>query len=452
MRQFRWAGLVLCAAMLGTLSAGVIFEDAFNSKDQWVPISGVFSESIENGRYVVENTGAHMGLLKHDMDPVGTFTYTVKFDALTEKYDHIGILFCWDDQAGGYMLTIGAGQEYTLSKWAKSESRYIVSTIDIDYHSFIYSANNTLSVSKTGDKISIACNDVLIGEASDASYAEGIIGLAVGAGEKVAFDHAWLTDAPSIFHPKSYFSDSFEDGDLNGWFAFTPGGLISADQGRLSVNAESGSIIMYVNGDYSGNPVKVIVENVEGSDDAYYGIMLMNVDMTFNGSEYSLTFKGYSFYINGKRQYASYSTEMSSFVPQVSSYVHGTKDTLEVTAEYGFTINGHAMSGAGFDEPLEFNAVALVADSGVSVAFDDFSAGDSSTNVIAWQRGTPRQNSKHYVLGGIGIIYDAMGRQRGELSVSENQEKTLEKLGPGPYYIVPKGEKNYPVKRAVIVR
>lgn len=436
----------------------IIFEDNFDNSDEWAPYIGSVETAVQDGRFIVENTGNSLALLKHSAD-YSDFTYTISLDAQADNFSKAGILFCWKDNLGGYELTISALKQYALGKWTRNEenSTFNPSTVDLGYNSFINSSGaNELSVSKSGSTLRISCNGVLLTEVVDESFASGDIGMIVNSGETVSFDYVKVTDEFMETGPKAEFVDDFEDGDLNGWGVFTQAGTIENSNGALRFNAggENSHSIIYTNGQYEGAPVKVIVNKESGSDSAFYGIMLLELGLTMSGNSYTRDYSSFTYYINASRRYAAFSSNATSFSPVQSTHIDGTRDTLEITPDYKFVVNGDTMPDIDMGEGFNFNAVALVADSNVTVSFDEFSAGPSATSVIASKpHGLDKfPKKKQFELGGTGIIYDPRGREIARVT-DNNYQHVMKNLGNGSFIIITKKNgKHFPIRRAVVVK
>ncbi|MFP4418838.1 MAG: family 16 glycoside hydrolase [Chitinispirillaceae bacterium] len=432
-----------------------LFEDNFDTDDQWVTLFGDVTAEAQNGRYVVENTGGSVAVLKHSAD-FSNFSYRVSFEALASSFANAGVIFCWDDDAGGYQFTIGANKQFSLGKYTRDGNSFSPSTIDLGFNSFIKSSgSNELVISKSGSTIQISCNDVLLTEVEDPSFDSGDIGLVVNANETVSFDHVLVTDENVDVTPRYHFSDDFDDGDLYGWNTFVNAGTVenTGDALRLNAGNQNARTIVYTDGQYQNAPVKVIVERESGSEDAFYGVMLLSQNVTMSDTSYARGYDAFMFYINGAKQYAALSTEVTSFSPRNSSNINGTVDTLEITADRQFVVNGDVLSGADFgDASYDFNAVALIADSNVTVSFDEFEAGTPASIAYRPQVKDKIPMKKQFELGGTGIIYDPRGREVARVN-DNNYKHVLKNLGNGSFIIITKKNgKHYPIRRAVVVK
>jgi hypothetical protein len=134
-----------------------------------------------------------------------------------------------------------------------------------------------------------------------------------------------------------------------------------------------------------------------------------------------------------------------------NSFIHGTTDTLVVSGDYSFYVNGHLLDDTTFSQGLNFNAVGLYVDSGASVEVEQFSAGINPGTAIARNsgRGVYAAGRPRYILGGSGIIYDTRGRK--VATFKNGYKETLKNLSTGPYLIVVPGRgSNQGIRQAII--
>ncbi len=447
--------LIVFLTVLAVNSA-VLFEDDFNTDDEWVPRYGADYETrIEDGKYIVENRNSTLGIVQHS-DEFTDFTYTVSLQALTEGYRRTGVVFCWKD-AGGYEFTINSNQLFTFGKYVASGTSLNFESIKSGYNSFIDPAGeNTLTVVKKGSDIQISCNGVPLARFVEPTFQSGDIGLVINAQETVSYDYVRVTDETESIAPKEYFSDDFNDGDLKGWNIFTQAGTIENRAGALHMNAgtEASSNIVFTSGQYKNAPVKVIVKHEGGSDSSFYGISLLSINTTPSSDGLTTDYSAFHYRISPQKYWAALSSNAESFSPQLSTDIHGDTDTLEITSDYRFIVNGDTLPEVDFGEPFDFNAVAFIAPSDMSVSFDEFEAGEPDpTPVIRKPHVTDRiPKREQFELGGAGIIYDPRGREVARVN-DQNYENVLNNLSNGSFIIITrKNGKLHPIRRAVVVK
>ena len=101
---------------------------------------------------------------------------------------------------------------------------------------------------------------------------------------------------------------------------------------------------------------------------------------------------------------------------------------------------------------MDFNAVGVVVQAGVSVEFDNFRAGVNDGTPIIYTPDVGPLFTKvkpSFLLGGVGIIYDIRGRK--VATFRDGYKDKLKNLSSGSYYIViPNGTKNHTIRRAII--
>ncbi len=445
---------VIGIILISTADGNVLFEDDFDTNDEWATLFGPVDEEIIDGHYVVEKNGNGFGVQKHSA-VFSTFDYEVSLKPLSNNIWTTGVMFCWNDASGGYEFTINSLQSFTLKKYVLgNDGIYHPEIMTTGYSSFIgQSEENILAVSKKNGQIILACNDVLIFEGTDQSFESGEIGLIVYGGSKISFDYVRVTDEESQAYQKDFFSDNFNDGDLLGWRKYnTSGHLENTGNTLLLRGAENASrTLVYTDGKYRNAPVKVIVNREDGPADAFYGLALLSLEMErVNDTSWRHNQSGVYFQISGSRRYG---VGKSSFFPATSSHIHGTTDTLEITKEYRFVVNGDTLPGTDFGEDLDFNAVGLVVDAGVTVSFDDFTAGEqNNTPIVNSYRNNgilPASNSPRRPSG---VVLDARGRIVASVNRS-NFSRVIKNLGTGTFFVI-YGKAGQPlsVKKTTIVR
>ena len=350
--------------------------------------------------------------------------------------------FCWQNDFQGYAFFITANKEYIFGKWVKtSATTSDFKTIEGFYFTHIYEKDNLLKVSKKGNDFYLYCNNIFISKVSDTQFAKGSIGLYVGKSEKINFDHATLKDQPETSNPPSYFSDTFDKTNLDGWRKLNGSGTVSVNSGNLQLTDIDTTLRLYTNNNFKNAPCTTIVTYRDGSKDAYYGINFMLIKP--NATSYPT----YSFIINANKNFAV--TQTSSFTPKAHQKINGTSDTLIITAQYHFVINGEVVDKQSIkDEGLQFNALGLMVQPNVAIDVTIFTAGVKSTPIIVQKNTLPLLNQPSYFLGGMGIIYDPKGRK---VATFQNRyQDKLKDLSAGPYIIIFKNNKDFLIRRAIV--
>jgi len=432
-----FAMAVVC--IVTAIQSGVVFEDPFNNKNNWVKAVGTCTDSIKSGQYVINATA--ISIFKHTQT-FQNFTYSMDMKIESNYVKPNGILFCAASNLNGYLFTLN-NKQYNLGKIEGTTVNF--QKIKAGFNSFISTVpgtRNILKVSKSGSDISFFCNNAFIEKISDNSFAQGDIGFVVEANEKVSFNHALVVDTAEVGKYKTWFVDHFEDNDLFGWLQLPAngmGGNVKSEGGVMKVRADS-QTIYYSNGTYRDLPCTTIVEYKSGKTDAFYGIIFLQVTTGITG---------YYYLINAGKQYTVFS---GSGTVKSDSRIHGTKDTLIVTADYDFLVNGYVLDNTTFTSGIDFNGVGIcVQHPGVTVHYDDFRAGVNDGTPIhnPIQLGPYTKNKTNYMLGGVGLIYDIRGRK--VASFDDGYKAKLKELGAGHYYIVvPNGNQKHVIRQAII--
>ncbi len=434
--------ILVLVGICSLVHSAVLFEDNFDTKDNWVVATGTPTETVANGWYTVQS-GAGLTFLRHDAT-YSTFTYTVKMKVESANSQGCGVLFCLQNNLASYMLYIAANKTYGIGRWEVSGSSVSLVPIYADWNSYITDADNVLQVSKSGSEISFFINGYFVKKITDSNIAEGAIGLYVGAGEKASFDYSCVTDDLKEEVATTWFSDDFEDNNLDGWRMMKGDGTYKAENGVLKIAPIDSTFILYTNGSFKDMPCTTTITYKSGNTSSRYGIMFLD----FKPGQ---AIKAYCYFINANRKYAVFSMG-NSFILQANSNINGTTDTFIITRDYEFIVNGTVLDDSTFTQGMDFNAVGLYVDAGLSVEVDNFSAGVYDTNVSVKYNpyeGIYTHAKPSYILGGSGIIYDTRGRR---VATFENGYKDkLRNLSSGPYLIViPNGGKSHVIHRAVI--
>jgi ribosomal protein S11 len=459
--------------LIATITAGIVFAtvqasppvwtDNFDTGANWVNASTAnfhFTTSNANGKYIVENTGSNFGIIKSDRDYTN-FTYSVSFEMMSSSFSMTGIAFCMN-QLKGYLFTISDDKQWAFQKIVDSSTYLLTKTIEWGKNGFITQKVNELKVSKNNNTFTFFCNGTYLGQAQDDSYSHGIIGLYLYAKEKAAFDNASIWSEPQTGAPLTYFKDNFDNSDMFGWYvqdtaSVTP--WVTEGDGVLRINNNSSYnnktyTMVLSNGNYNKGPVRAVSTFVSGDSMASYGLVRMALrdDGNFSAFVYSINKKRLRgvFYLR-TNQAIQYSLN------EASAISIGPTDTLEIQGppDYQFYVNGQKIPEIDWGktaDTLNFNMVGFYADSGVSVQFDNFAAGDSNPVPVMNQRGiAANRPSPIYMVGGVGIIYDPLGRKIGQFQHPDAHG--LRNKGTGQYFIAPESKnRKSPIQRAIIVK
>jgi hypothetical protein len=429
------AGVII--SFCSIIYAGVLFEDPFDTDVNWVKISGAPTTSCNGGMFNV-NAGASAALFLHSQNFADDFTYSMKLKVNSTNGKPVGIMFCWQANNQGYVFYITGTKQYTLGKFGAGGA---FTAIKSGLHSFITEGDNTIKICKKSGEITLSCNDALFEKVANSEYTGGSIGLFIDATVDVSFDHALVTDEYEDVLPVTYFADTFGDNNINGWGVITGSAGIASEGGVLKIsNVASRRLVLFTSGVYKNQPCTTEVTYKGGDPNNIYGIAYYVMVI-------GASIPTYYFVINASRQFAIITG--GSYTLVGNSNIHGTTDTLIVTKEYDFMVNGTVI-GSAPDQGLVFNATGLSADSSLSLEFDNFSAGGGIVPIVHKPNINPSSKiQKNYILGGLGLVYDIRGRQVASFAEGEYKDK-IKNLSSGPYYVIMKGKKDHIIRRAIV--
>ena len=432
--------VVLCVWSL--VYSGTLFEDDFTTADNWVTMVGTPTITPGGGVVQVVSAANSQTILKNSTAFPEKFTYSVQCKVNSFNNNVAGFMFCVQADIQGYVFYITGTRQFTLAKCIKSGTNYSFVTIFNGWNSFINPSGNELKVSKNGSETSLFCNGVLLTELSDTSFSSGSIGLYVGNSVDVSFDHALVTDEYNAGQYVNSFKDTFEDNNIFGWAPFNNNpATVKCEGGVLKISDVTQNLVLFTSGIYKNEPCTTIVKNTGGGKTSKYGINYLVIEPSV---------RAYYFWINANKNYAV-STGGSYTLLGPSTFVHGTTDTLIVTGDYKFMVNGNIVYDSVVNEGLSFNAVGLNIDSGLTLEFDVFRAGDHIVPIIYTPDVKPlyTKAKPSYLLGGVGIVYDIRGRK--VATFQNGYKEKLKNLSSGSYYIViPNDNKNHIVRQAII--
>jgi hypothetical protein len=448
-----FGGLMLAWASSG-VGAAVLFEDNFSSTfslGNWVAYPETATRTITDGALQIDNQTSYFGYVKHDGD-FANFTYEVTVRPHSASFQMAGIAFCWKGQ-NGYTFSLrktSMGLIYDVKSFAQSGQ----STLYYANHSYLFTDENVLKVSKQADSLKFYCNGVLLHALKNSAHASGEIGLVVGSQEKVSFDNVRLTDewqAQGV--QKRSFVDTFSDARLHGYAFAGSGFQTSVENGvlRLSTSAQQPySVYMYTEGNFTAHPFKARIRFVAGDSSVLYGLAFLQVQRDHDEKNaLSISYPRRTACVIGhdtEKLWAA--SNGSSFLPESSTYIHNSRewDTLEITADYAFRINGHEVLPAGELVGFEsYNAAAIfVSGGGITLEVDDFTVGDASSPVSRPYREGLRPIVRHAAPGG-GQLFSLDGRV-----VGAHNPQSLSAHGAG-LYLLRTNARNAPAQGAVPV-
>ncbi len=437
------AGTLLC--LISFLYGGTIFEDAFNNANNWVTVSGAPQTNCSGGLYNVIVPGGQQAIIKNSTALPAQYTYSAKFKVNTfPAQQAVGIIFNMQADMQCYVLFIANTRQYTFGKFVKSGSSLSFQSISYGWNSFISLDNNTLKVSKKNGETSLYCNGVLLERLTNSDFSAGNIGFFIGGGINVSFDHVLVTDQYKKGEYVTGFRDSFDDNDIVGWAPINNNpATVKSEGGVLKISNVNSQLTLFTSGLYKNKACTTIVTYKGGNKEALYGVNFFKMETP------SIT-KSYLFWINANRKYAVCHT--GTYLPHgPESYINGTTDTLVVSKDYKFYINGKLAYDSINDAGFDFNAVAFNVNPGVSIEAQIFKVGEPGGVPIIYSPNSNHvnYNPHKYLLGGLGLIYDTRGRKVASFEGKGYHEK-LKDLSSGPYYIIMKGKKNHVIRRAIV--
>ena len=413
MRRFTsvLAGCVVLA--LAAHGSTVLFSDDFETQESlqnWIPESfatGTLRQTVQDGVLRLENEGTAFVMSKHS-EEFEDFTYRARLRALSDQYNTVGLVACWtlkSDGYAGYMFTLMEGQLFTVTKWSAGRTTPLYQS----WSSHIYAGWNELTISKQGSTLSFLVNGVAVHTVEDATSPSGEIGLALGNLQVAEFDEVVVeTGYTEGVRIQAYFDDFGTDA-LDGWsktFAYADWDV---QGGHLSINANDPSYpaFFYVDGDFASVPVTTALRYGAGDTTQFYGIVLMEIERTFDAGANLNPNRQTLFVISSNREYGA---GAGSYIPRTHSAIRGggAWDTLVVSAAHGLSINGRDISIPDDVRTFDFNAVGIWVGSGVTVEVDFFKAGEP----VAVMPRTPVVQRPALVPGGNwpGPVFSLTGR------------------------------------------
>lgn len=425
------------------LNGAIILEDNFNDSKNWSLITQGGDVSNSNGTMIVSSTN-NSAILLNDNE-VSDLTYTVRMKIEQSEDGFHGVTFGFQKgSVTGYTFLISRDKYTILSYWENGAE----TTLHKGFFSFIDPKNNEIRIIKRGQFITIAINGKLMKTVSHNKQLSGRVGLLVEPTEKIAFDHALLTDDANNTVPPWYFHSDFKS--LYGWEQLGGDGSVSVNNGVLVLSQSTGSDFnFFTSGRYSQEPCTTIVRFAGGDSTSAYGIEYRNVADVNTPVMY--------FLINGNRQYGA-SVNGNVVFKDKSLAIHGKDgiaDTIIITKDYVFKVNGVTLIDTIKNSGIEFTDIGIRSGTNSTVEFHDFRGGTYTKTSIADKKDTFKKIATQYpvhLLGGVGVIYDIRGRQVASLQRNSTIHRSIEGLSAGSYFIYLKNKKDGKLKRKTIVK
>jgi hypothetical protein len=365
--------------------AAVLYEDDFCVGNMWAEIERpyAFPEiSVDNCEYRVANPGTNAAMVRHEMSLPGTFSIALHAAPVTETYDRIGILFCLDADGNGYAFSVSSRGTWRLDRYEGRTAATITGAVPSA--AVKPSGANTLTVSKSGNRLSLVCNGVYLESADDGAFSGGGIGLVVSGGSAAAFRRVRVTDREDVPAERiTCMWDGFTSGEPGAWqVIWSSTASWSFADGHCTLNNTSSvGAHMFQVGSYAEATLRCIVTFRGGT--GMYGLGFFQYDP---GRANAVTTRAFAFVVDGARRHAIVRPgggRMSLGGP--TTYIHGASgtrtDTLEVkraNGRYAFSANGHHLSDAPLPDGFAIDGAGMYAGSGAHAAFDEFRGGSES--------------------------------------------------------------------------
>lgn len=381
----------VAALCLLVVARAADFTDDFSSNaslDNWTTNSGNLDIAVDQGVLSIDNTDPdYLAVMKHD-DSRTNYTMSVDVRTDSDPYQSLGIIASYREDAqgfSGYMFTVSSHQMFAVTVWNRNRS----TTVQRTWNSHVHRGWNRLLISKKDRVVTFVINGILVYTMTEDVETTGGIGLSVGNDQRAEFDNISVSDSYDPGTTLQYFSDDFASQDLDGWAVDPSLSTNTVSDGICTVDANSPTYpsMLYVDGDFSGGSVSVRMRHVAGDTLQFYGILLMENERSFDGTNSSIGRLQTMYLIDAAREYATGSSDSEgrvSFLPRKNNAVHGAGewDTLEVTADFGLRINGIDITLVDEISTFNYNAVGVWVGNGVIVEVDDFAAGDKENPVV----------------------------------------------------------------------
>jgi len=480
MNSFRLTALVTILLAVQVSFSSVLYEQDFSiesAKDHFVSISGNNTKTVSDGVMEITNDTIHSGILLRNSEPTD-FTLSAQI-ATDSAYGYVGLCFGWK-QYDGYVVALKTANEgVSLAIGKMVQGSY--TTLKALYHAHINADSNLLTVSKQGSDITVLVNGVVMASLTDSDVSGGDFGFFIDAKQSMIVDNLILSDqfietGDTLRYYENDFSENVNGLNVKQPYDFSNNvylGDVSFGDGVVTIQSgdqiANGAVSVYTEGMYTGVPCKVRARYISGDKESYYGINLVDIEKTFTlGSQNRVSFSSNKkresqFVIDNSdnKSWSSASTETSglSFISNPSTYIHGRGewDTLEITADYAFKINGHQVLAPG-DETIydAYNAAGFIVHGGGTVVeFDNFTVGDSAykVGIIEDIARRPAKNNIFSVYRGDskGVIYNANGQIVKTFKLSSNNY--LSSLPGGNYFVmIQESGKQSVVKKLILTK
>lgn len=351
---------ILISTLLG---ASILFEDDFSNEAlstlNWVArIDNGGSAGFSGGSASIDNTSmVYSAMLVHNMpQKYPDFTFSAK---VVSVYPGAGLLFCLrntDEGADSYAVMTGDG-----SVFAYRHSPDGATLISSKESPFVKKAENQISVSKKGERISVFCNGYFIFSFTDSELESGDIGLLAQPYISASFDDVVFRDETIDSATFTCFRDDFRDTAAFGWTTDGSGDAVRGDN-VLKVTTTAYQEFFYGLEIPLGNFCMKTTVNPSGSDSSSLcGLFVLSGNTNL------------FFCINGKSQYSVHSDGQDPELEFIKRSESEGIYTLELKRENGelqFLINGSLVES----KPAEalYHKAGLYTSSNAQALFDDF--------------------------------------------------------------------------------
>mgnify|MGYP000901450283 FL=1 len=351
---------ILIPSLLG---ASVLFEDDFSNEVfstlNWVArIDDGGSAGFSDGAASIDNASiVYSAMLVHNMPQKSPdFTFSGKVVSI---YPGAGLLFCLrntNEGADFYAVMTGDG-----SVFAYRYSRDGATLISSKESPFVRKAENQISVSKRGERISVFCNGYFIFSFIDSELESGDIGLLVQPYISASFDDVVFRDETIDSTNFTCFRDDFRDTAAFGWTRDGSGDAVAGDS-VLRVTTTAYQDFFYGLEIPLANFCMKTTVNLSGSDSgSLCGLFVLSGNTNL------------FFCVNGKSQYSVYSYGQDPELEPVDRSESEGIYTLELKKENGelqFLVNGLLVES----KPAEalYHKAGLYTSSRALALFNDF--------------------------------------------------------------------------------
>jgi len=430
MNRYLWGAL---AALLATATPAVCadlfvddFTDATASHGKWVSDDEGLTPSVSGGSCTLDNSARpYIGEYRHvfgaNKPAVFTFSYVLKS---VEGTSIAGAFFCRQpDSRSGYILTT-TDRSVVVHRVTVSGNSINASPIFQKESFDLNSANNKLTVSKSGSTFNVFANNVFAGSFTDATYNAGDISLVTFGNMKAVFGAVQVTDVFTEGSPRTSFTDNFNGNNLKYWQSLKNGSPSATEaNGMLTVNTKNTSADaswMYIDFEHPNFTAKVETSHLSGLKSSVYGFVLVGEAPAEQAIPMAY------FAITGARGYAVWTSANNDYIAVTNQAIMGAAsdgqffvDYLEIRKSanspvYEFLANGTTLTTYPAAN-VNFNVVGvgIFCYSDLEIAFDNFSILKEGATSVAWNS-KPKQISRNGAppTPRDRAFYDMRGRKR----------------------------------------